>query len=640
MVLGFVCALLLLFIAQCVNMQLIKAEDYRYQASSRAIRMQYLPAARGMLLDRNGEKLASNEITLDLAVQIDRVRLQGIHLDFYRKRLASLYREKRTLSDDQFMPADTRRKKLLIVDQDIRKYSSIASRLISQSASIKRVAERCAVDADALSKSVFEAFKRVALGWEYPWTSVVVAHDIDPVVAEAFASTSFENYGWTIATSLRRVYTYDEKTFHILGYMRELMASEITALREDGIIPGRIRLNAVDLDYLSRNRYSLLDPMCGAAGVERAFEMKLRGGSGLSKVFRKRNRPDPEILRRPPENGEDVVLSIDSRIQRIAYSEFRKSRHKGAIIVMKPETGEVLAMVSMPSVSPSALSDPVTAQKVFNDKDHPLFNRAIQEHYPTGSVFKIVMSVAGLEEGVIGEYDKVNCEGTLDAGDRFFRCYNKQAHGPTDLRRALKVSCNIFFYKLSEKLSKQQLVGWAEDFGYSKLTGIPLRGETDGNLPNPRDTWFLGERYMFSIGQGAVAATPLQVARMTCAIANGGKLVRPALLRVRHHPSFEKLEISPSTLEAVREGMKSVCMEPGGTAHKSGVKGITAAGKTGSAEVQGKNSHAWFTCFTPYEEPKYVVTVLCENAGTGGSQAAPIAWRVLERIWKLEDRFR
>ncbi|GAB4164959.1 MAG: hypothetical protein Kow00107_11030 [Planctomycetota bacterium] len=450
---------------------------------------------------------------------------------------------------------------------------------------------------------------------------------------------SFDYQGFSIRPSLRRVYSLEQAAFHVIGYLKPFSSSEIALLRDNGIIPGFVTLSDLDYSYLLRSwkQSRLVTDLCGATGMERVCENRIRGDSGKRTTFRVRARSQlaEELL--PPRNGSDVHLSIDKRIQIIAYEELTARTERGAAIVMDPVTGEVLAMVSVPSVRPGSLAIPAEAAEIFRSENFPLVNRAISGMYPLGSVMKPVIAAMGLEESLIDEETEIECSGVLEKGGHLFHCFQNASHGAENLVDALKHSCNIFFYKLSELSSPEMLTTWGDKFGLGRGTGIELPGEKSGRLPRGRN-WLTGKKYMFVIGQGEVEVTPIQAIRIISAFANGGKLVTPTLFKVRNYPSYRDLGLSEETIRVIREGLWKVVNENEGTgsAARIPIQGVEVAGKTGSAEVQGKNSHSWFAGFAPFDKPRYAVVVLCENMGTGGKHAAPVAGRILERILKLE----
>jgi len=404
-----------------------------------------------------------------------------------------------------------------------------------------------------------------------------------------------------------RDYIYGEAMSHVLGYVAEASEAEL-------------------------EEYSMGD-MVGKMGIEKEYDERLRGEDGGVVV---EQDADGEVLReigrREPRAGESLELSLDLGLQRKAYEVMAERR--GALIVSQPETGEILALVSSPGFDPDEI------EKFLEDKDLPLFNRAIGGEYPPGSTFKLVTAVGALEEGKIDETTEIEDTGEIKIGPyRFGNWYYDQygrKEGMLNVVRGMARSNDIFFYKLGEGLGITALADWARYFGLGSATEIDLPGEANGLMPSPEwkeefkgEQWFLGDTYITAIGQGDILMTPLQVNQMMSLLANGGKWCRPQILKAEAE-DCQKLDISAKTLELVTEGLRQVC-EAGGTAwpfFEFKVKGerVYIAGKTGTAEFGDpeERTHAWFSGFAPIEEPQIVVTVLLEAAGEGSDQAAPV----------------
>ena len=406
----------------------------------------------------------------------------------------------------------------------------------------------------------------------------------------------------------------------------------------------------------------------GKKGVEQVFDCKLRGKHGKKLVevdaFGKVLKTLSVLA---PQQGEDIQLSIDSHLQQKAYELMEDS--KGAIVGLKPNTGEVLVMVSTPGYNPQLFEDGATEQTedLMLGEDKALFNRATEGTYPPGSTYKMFVAAAGLEEGVITAEETVKDEGVLEAGPLKFHNWYFLEYGRTEgevnMVKALKRSNDIYFYTLGAKLGPEKMKRWAEMFGFQNLTGIALP-ESVGIVPFPfwkEDTlgeqWYLGDTYNSAIGQGYVSATPLQVAQATSVFANDRALCKPQILKVGDEVRSEcrDIEMSRSTYNVIREGMKQAC-ETGGTgwpffdfAITEPVKDSTTAAtlqrrmtvgcKTGTAESHAASGkpHAWFTIFAPYDDPEIVLTVLVEEGGQGSDVAAPIAKSILKEYFERNE---
>jgi len=422
-----------------------------------------------------------------------------------------------------------------------------------------------------------------------------------------------------------REYIYSTALSQVLGYVGEVSEEELERF----------------------SVYSMGD-IIGKIGIEKEYDQLLRGKDGGILV---ETDADGEVIREIGRSesiaGKNLHVYLDAGLQRKAY-ELLEAR-KGSVVVSVPETGEILALVSSPGFDVNLFgkekSDNKKIERILNDKDLPMFNRAISGEYPPGSVFKIITAVGALEEGKVDEATKIEDIGEIKVGIwRFGNWYYDQygqKEGIIGIVRAIARSNDIFFYKLGEWLGIVSLSDWAKYFGLNSLTGIDLGGEAYGLMPNPEwkkeykeEDWYLGDTYISAIGQGDILMTPLQVNQMTGVIASKGKLCKPMI--VKAEVDCKDLDISTKTLETVTEGMRQVC-ETGGTAFPFfdfKVKGerIVTAGKTGTAEfgqVEDEETHAWMTIFAPVEKPEILVTVMIEEAGQGSGEAAPVAKDIL-----------
>lgn len=392
----------------------------------------------------------------------------------------------------------------------------------------------------------------------------------------------------------------------------------------------------------------------GKKGVEKLFECKLRGKHG-KKLIEVDSKGD--YLRTlslfSPTDGETIQLALDLELQKKAY-ELIKDK-KAAIIGTRPQNGEVIILVSTPGFNPQDFEEEKgnITSIYLKDGNKPLFNKAAEGDYPPGSLFKLVLATGALEEKKIDEKSEFEDSGILKAGPLTFGNWYFLQYGKTDgmvnVVKAIRRSNDIFFYKTGDLLTPNKIKKWAEIFGYGSQTGIGI-SETDGLVPSPfwkedtlNDNWYLGDTYNFSIGQGYLLVSPLQVNQATAVFANRGYLCKPELEKIRNSKSFDssqdkseirnckKLPISEKTLSLIREGMKQAC-STGGTGWPFFDFKLQVACKTGTAESQSKESlpHAWFTVFAPYEKPELVLTVLLEESGQGSDIAAPIAKEILQ----------
>jgi penicillin-binding protein 2 len=387
--------------------------------------------------------------------------------------------------------------------------------------------------------------------------------------------------------------------------------------------------------------YRLSDNL-GRAGVEKMREDDLRGKRGGRVVERNYKQGSEEVLLEVASKaGAQIRLNLDLHLQAVAEKEL--GNRPSAVVVMNVEDGAVLVMASRPGYDPTAFSPPRNNAKVkqlLADENKPLINRTTQGCYPLGSVFKLVTAIAGMETGRITRDSTSGCIGFHEVGGRQFKCWKTVGHGQLRLEQAIQQSCNVFFYKLAEKTGPKPIAMWGEKLGYGSRTGVDMPHERSGLLPSPSNIkrhWTGGDTLNLCIGQGSVQVTPLQVARCIAAIANGGYLVTPRVMEstpiVR-----KKVEIRSRTLDVVRNGMWMVVNTAWGTGVAACQRNVDVAGKTATAEVQGKKDHAWFAAFGPYRKPEICIAVIVEHGGKGGHTAAPIAGEVLKEYFKGRKR--
>ncbi|MFQ5828650.1 MAG: penicillin-binding protein 2 [Candidatus Methylomirabilia bacterium] len=436
--------------------------------------------------------------------------------------------------------------------------------------------------------------------------------------------------GVVVEVEPQRAYPGSRLAAHLLGYVRE--ASQ---------------------DQIKEGRYHRGD-MVGQSGLERLLDDYLHGTDGSQHIeVDALGRPIELIRRQEPKPGADVVTTIDRRIQEIA--ERVMGNRAGAVVVMDPRNGDVLAMTSSPAFDLDQFTGPLGREawlRLVKDSRFPLLNRALQGQYAPGSIFKIIVTAAGLQEGVVTPFDRFSCPPAIRFGRRTFRNWDsKRDRGNIDLYQAIKYSCNTFFYQFGLKIGIDPIVRYARAFGLGQPTGIALSGEKPGFIPSPGSgrPWHRGDTVNVSIGQGQVLVTPLQVARMMAAVANGGILWKPRVIQrvervdgvVLHEERNEMaghVELSPAVWAFLHRSLWGV-VNDGGTGRGARLPGLDVAGKTGTAQFRARSpdsrgkDHAWFTGFAPVHDPEVVVVVLVERGGTGGRAAAPIARQILQGIF-------
>jgi len=398
---------------------------------------------------------------------------------------------------------------------------------------------------------------------------------------------------------------------HILGYLSQIDAWRLERLKEYG--------------------YKIQD-LVGYNGIEEIYDYILRPRDGGMQIeVDSKGRLSRILGFKDSQRGKDIALTVDLRLQEIIHNNMKGNT--GCAIVLNPINGDVLALASFPDFNPQIFQEDFSAQlnSLLNDPDAPLINRAINSSYPPGSVFKIVVAAAGLERKKIDSQSKFFCSGNIQIGNRQFSCWG--THREENIVDALSHSCNVFFYNLGLRLGPQLINEYALKFGFNQQTGIDLTGESLGFLPyslwqriKRHQKWFAGDTANMSIGQGEILVTPLQIARMMAAIANGGKLIKPRLLKSIKDGSLiinstsgqaVNLPISKETLQIIRKGLVGAVNEQGGTADILANLGISIAGKTGTAQVANAEAHGWFVGYFPVDKPRFVICVLLEHVGSG-----------------------
>jgi penicillin-binding protein 2 len=440
--------------------------------------------------------------------------------------------------------------------------------------------------------------------------------------------------GVIVEVEPQRAYPSSRFAAHLLGYVRE--ASD---------------------EQLRQGRYRRGD-LVGQSGLEALLDRYLRGQDGAERIeVDVAGRPIRLIRRTEPLAGAHVITTVDRRVQEAA--EHAMEGHAGAVVVMDPRSGDVLAMVSTPAFEIDRFTgaiDPAAWVRLVRDPGHPLLNRTIQSQYAPGSVFKVVVAAAGLQEGTVTPHDRTRCTGAFHLGTWEFKDWKEEGHGTVDLHRAIAQSCNIFFYQAGLRVGGATIARYATAFGFGQPTGIDLPGERRGLVPSPaarRDrrarAWTAGQTVNVSIGQGALLVTPMQVARFMAAVANGGVLWKPRLVQRVERPGGEvvwsdpgqvtgHVELSPLVWAFLRQSLWSV-VNSGGTGAAARIPGLDVAGKTGTSQIIAKSraskgeDHAWFAAFAPAGDPEVVVVVLVERGGKGGQVAAPIARKILNAIF-------
>ena len=609
---------LLILMARMWYVQIYRNADYKARIKGHSHLTVRLPAVRGEICDRNGVPLVENRASMEV--------------EFYLPDIVRAYREEHdTIPKRKYWGLD-HGMRALKEEPDIVKIvnESIVPRL-----------EKLGLAGDYNSRKLQIHFRDNS---EVPY---VYRQDLDFETMARFSENNLDLPGVTVTLKPVRHYVYGALAPHIFGYVG--MPTEI------------------DTDEASQFNFYQPD-VEGKAQIEKAYNDVLKGTAGTR--FLQRNAHgviDGETSRIEPKQGAKVCLTIDARIQYIVEKALRVVG-RGAAIVLDPNTGEILAMASVPSFDPNKFVPTISKadwEKLSKDKTDPLMNRAVNAYAP-GSTFKLCTALAGIRAGVGNK--EFDCTGGVQYGDKYMKCWVLTAkpplppHGHQELSTAIKNSCDPFFYQYGNAAGIDQIDAVGGLMGLGQKQDLPLNNVATGVMPGtswlaqnyPRERWTPGYTANTSIGQGFVLATPLQMAIVGAAVANGGVVYQPRLVEkvvaqdgtvIKEEPTKIRSDIIkdggivPNDFEKVRKGMWKVVNDGDGTARKARLKGIEVAGKTGTAQFWRsgiKDYHTWFLCFAPYDKPRYVVCVFVQGGHSGGSVPAPIAAKILEQIFAME----
>lgn len=469
-----------------------------------------------------------------------------------------------------------------------------------------------------------------------------IKSDIGPDLVTKIEERRSELPGVVIEIQPIRNYINNEMGAHIFGYVSEINDVELENRKDEGYKSGDI---------------------VGKFGMEKVYDKELRGVDGGGQVEVDVNgRPVQVIGKKEPTPGNNMIMTIDGRIQKAAEKaideqlQSLQTTKAAAAVVINPKTGEVLAMASRPAFNPNLFAGGISSKdwKLLNDNPyHPMDNKAISGEYPPGSTFKIVTGTAALELGKVTPEEKILDNGRhwiIDKGNAA-----GEALGWINFKEALSKSDNVYFYEMGNRLGIDNLENYARMFGLGAVTGINLPGEADGLVANRRykekvygEDWYLSETFDAAIGQGFQLATPLQMAQIISQVANGGHRYRPYLVSKVIAPGGEAVKtfvpeevgqvvISEKTLSLIREALKEVAMEGGTAAQEFHDFPIPIAGKTGTAENSHGKDHGWFVAYAPYDDPRVAVVVIVEQGGYGAASAVPIARKIMEAAFNINQ---
>jgi penicillin-binding protein 2 len=589
-----------------------------------------IPGVRGEIKDRNGITLATNRAIFEVRINL------GEMMNEYSRLVILGQMGKAPVHEYEVLEKGIMRKRS---EEDV---AEIFKQTIVRRLEEMGLAKNFSADSMRVH---YRTFKGVV-----PW---VYRDDLTFAEFSRFAEHNLGLPGVTVAERAVRQYPFGSLACHLLGYVR---------LPEDQRVSPEER---AEWDYYLPDDF-------GGTGVEKSFDDYLRGKPGVRTMKKdERGRLVGELSFEEPRKGNDVHLTIDARIQYIAEKALRDGGiGRGAVVVIEPGSGEVLAMASVPSYNPNKFIPSISTadyRAYLDNRVNPLFNRAVAPYAP-GSTFKIPISFAGCLANI--QMRRFNCAGGVNYGNKYMQCWIGQkggAHGSLDLSDAIMRSCNCYFYQYGNAAGIDNITKACKMLGVGERTGIELEEEQSGVLPNPQwlqmnkplERWSNGFTANTSIGQGFVLATPLQMASVVATVANGGKSFRPHLLKRVVNGTEVVLEKKPDAradmekegytgqeIEMIRKGMWKVVNAPNGTAKSAQIKNVEVAGKTGTAQFwrvekgqKSKDNHTWFISFAPYLNPKFAVCVLVQGGYSGGGTAAPVATRVMEQALALDNGY-
>src|SRR5947207_2314826 len=581
-----------------------------------------IPSVRGEIRDRNGTSLVQNRASYEV--------------DFYLPEMVKGYRQRYGQP-----PLTVYRGNVSGMPKDLKEADIVK---IVNDGIVPRLD-----DLDlARDYNAGQLQKHYRTNTEVPYTYI---KDIDFPTMAKFSEHDVGLPGVDIAIKPVRAYVYVSFAVHLLGYVGA----------------------PDDINKEDAKKYTFFQgDVEGKSNIEKLMDEYLRGKPGVRHLRRNAKGQIDSVLKEdPPQQGADVFLTLDARIQAIAEEALRAVSRAGAVVV-DPNNGNILAMVSVPSFDPNTFIPSIKAKDwkaLQKDAGDPLVNRAVSA-LPPGSTFKLITSLAGLRKNL--QTARYSCGGGVSYGDHFFQCWVAEkhyTHGTLGLTEAIKVSCDSFFYQYGNAAGIQSIDAVGKMLGIGEESGLQLSGEQAGNLPgpewmqihHPQERWSQAQTANVSIGQGYTLVSPLQLAMAYVTIANGGICFYPRLvdkvLNQNGSPALDengkvavlptprvradlRNELSREQIDLVRKGLWKVVNEDGGPGGRARLKNVQVAGKTGTAQATDrghKDTVAWFACFAPFDHPKYVIAVMVQGGEHGGSVAGPIATRILERTLAMDE---
>ena len=662
----------IVLIIQLFNLQIVHGAEYREESNTRLTRETTLEAARGEILDRTGTALVSS--STKFSVELYKTKIDDNELNNSILNIVNLLEKYQIEYVDSF-PISIDPFTFTISDEALANWKKTydLDENISAEEAFYDFKDRYEIE----NTDVSEIRKIIAIRYEITTTgysstkALTIAEDIPREAVAEFSESSDKFPGINIVTEPVREYTSGTLASHILGYASTISSEE----------------------YESRKDTYDQNDIIGKTGIEYVFEEYLKGQDGTKQIdMAVDGTITSEYTSEEAVAGSDVVLTIDSNLQKVTEQALEANIQKiasggfpqtfdtkaGSCVVMNVKTGEILAMASYPNYDPADFVNGISTDKwnqYSTDSAKPLMNKAVQNSYAPGSIFKMVTAIAGLESGVITRTERINDTGLYSKYGETWPCWYytdyHRGHGSLNVSQAIERSCNYFFYETGDRMGIETLSKYAKYFGLGVKTGVELPSETSGAMATPEYaetvgvTWTKGQTINASIGQGLDSFSPLQMAKYISMLANGGQNIDVSIVKSIIKPDVteasteeirnfvnqksalqteesEDLTIHQENLDAILEGMRSVTSDTTGTAYvRFQDFGISVGGKTGSAEAIGENGeevvHAWFAGFAPFEDPEIAVVVMVENGGHG-NYTAEVVRDIMEEYFGMNTQ--
>ncbi len=638
----------LILILQLFNLQIVNGEEYREKSNTKLSRESKLEASRGSILDKTGNKLATTKMGFSLELYKSKVDNETLN-EAILKMIKVLEENEDTFTDT--LPITLEPYGFTLGDEEAEKKWKEKNKLdknLTAEECFYKLQEKYKITNQDLSevRKIMGIRYEIAQAGYSSTKSVVIAKDISRASANQFNERSAEFPGVNVIVEPIRTYQKGNLASHIIGYIGKISEKEYDQKKEQGYDND---------DYIGRT------------GIEAVFEEYLKGKDGIKQIdMAVEGTATDEYISQEAVAGSDIVLSIDANLQLVTEQALANNIHKinsggfgkqyttnsGAVVVMNVKTGEVLAMASYPDFEPELFVGGISSEnwkKYHENSNNPLYNRAVQGAYAPGSIYKMVSAVAALESGVTNTREKVNDTGVYPYAHKPVCWYwtdFHRGHGYLNVTGAIQHSCNFYFYEMGRRMGIDVLEKYSKYFGLGEKTGVELPNENPGTLASKSlveskgREWKLGDMLSAVIGQSYNNFSPIQIAKYISMIANGGNKINPTIVKSvinadgtevskdeiekfvndklgLTQDTNEDLNIDDKNLAAVREGMRSVTSETGGTAYSIFKDfNIEVGGKTGSAEA-GNKTNAWFAGYAPFDDPEIAVAVMVENGGHG-----------------------